>query len=201
MVVFIKGKKAPKHYRKYTIRSAQGGDDYAMLREALERRYSEAKEKGLLPDLLLIDGGKGHLELARFVLSTLDISTVDVVGMAKQKSKHTKGLTAEQLFLADRDEPLLLDAASPLLFFLQNIRDEAHRFVLAFQRNKRSRSSLHSVLDTLPGIGTVKKKRLLSHFGSVKRILQATPTEWLAVPGITQRDVERLQELQQRSTP
>ncbi len=192
MVVTIEGQKAKHAYRKYKIDPQIAFDDYAALREVLTRRYSkakEAKEENALPDLLVIDGGKGHLNVALEVLEDLDISTVDVIAVAKEESKHTKGATLEKIFHPHLAEPIHLKAHSPLLFFLQKIRDEAHRFAITFQKVRRSKRVFGSQLEDLPGIGPVKRKRLLKTFGSVKRIKEASEEELLKVPGINKKDV------------
>lgn len=196
MIVYTQGKKDSKLYRKYKLKTA---DDYNSMKEVLTRRYTKAKEEDNLPDLILLDGGKGHLNLALAILSELDISTVDVVAIAKEEGKHTKGMTAEQIFLVGEKEPLMLKPDSPLLLFLQQIRDEAHRFAITFQRERRKKKTLSSVFDTLAGIGPIKKKRLLHHFGSWKRIMEATEEEWSAVKGITKRDIATLKENRDRN--
>jgi len=198
MVVYVDGEKDTKQYRKYTLKNTEPSDDYGALQEVLERRYKKAKEDENLPDLIIIDGGKGHLNLALKVLSALDISTVDVISVAKEEGRHDRGMTAEQIFVADTTEPYTLNAHSPLLFFLQRVRDEAHRFAITFQRHRRKKKSLSSTLDTLPGIGPIKKQRLLRQFGSLKRILAATPEDWAKVPGITKKDIQTLSELKDK---
>jgi len=140
MVVFIDGEKSSKYYRKYKIKSAVGGDDYAMMQEVLQRRYRRAKEDNDFPDLIIIDGGRGHLNIARKVLSELDIANVDVVSLAKEKGRHDKGITAEKVFIPDVKNPVILRKHSPVLFLLQRVRDEAHRFALKFHRQRRSNS-------------------------------------------------------------
>lgn len=192
LVVYSGGRRDPKHYRKYRIQKAGPSDDYGALREVLTRRYTRAREEDNLPDLLIIDGGKGHLNVALDTLSELDVSTVDVIGVAKEEHKHTKGITQEQVFLRGESDPLLLPRNSPLLFFLQEIRDEAHRAAITFQKQRRKKRTFASTLDTLPGIGPVKKTRLLKQFGSLKRILKASDEELLAVKGITRKDVDVL---------
>lgn len=199
MVVFTDGKKNTKLYRKYKIKTAAPSDDYGALKEVLYRRYKRAKEEDNLPDMIMIDGGKGHLSTALSILSELDISTVDVISLAKEEGRHDKGLSAEQVYIKDDPHPHFLKPHSPVLFFLQNVRDEAHRFAITFQRHRRGKRSLASALDTLPGIGPIKKQRLLSHFGSVKRILEASPEEWSQVQGINKKDIETLSRL--KNTP
>lgn len=193
LVTFFNGEKEKSGYRKYKIKPELASDDYAALREVLTRRYKRAKEEDNLPDTLLIDGGKGHLNLALEVLSELDVSTVDVIAIAKEESKHTRGMTQEKIHSPYEKEPIQLNPHSPLLFFLQKIRDEAHRFAITFQRARRGKKTLGSALDTLPGIGPVKRKRLLTHFGSVKKIFEASPEELLKVKGVTKKDVETIQ--------
>ncbi len=195
MVVFVQGEKEKKHYRKFKIEKTTGSDDYAALAEVLTRRYRKAKEEDNLPDLILIDGGKGHLQVALKTLHDNDISTVDVVSISKEGSKHSKGLAAEKIFLSHQNEPLLLKPHSPMLLFLQRIRDEAHRFALSFQKSRRQKKTFSSAFHGLPGIGPVKRERLLRRFGSLKRILSASPEEWGSVQGINKRDIETLQKL------
>lgn len=192
MVVFSHGEKDPQRYRKYKIKKAAPGDDYGALEEVLERRYAHAKEEGNLPDCILIDGGKGHLNTALKVLKKLDISTVDLLSIAKESGKHTKGMTAERVFLIGREEPIEFASTSSLLFFLQKVRDETHRFAISFQRQRRTARTLHSILDTIPGIGPAKKKRLLTHFGSLKKIREATRSELEAVPGLSTTDIDNI---------
>lgn len=198
MVVFIGGEKKTKFYRKYKINIAGPSDDYGALKEVLTRRYQRAKEEDNLPDLILIDGGKGHLNLALEILSKLDVSTVDVIAIAKEEGRHDRGMTAEQIYLPNEKEPHRLKPNSPLLFFLQQVRDEAHRFAITFQRQRRGKKSLASSLDAIPGIGPVKKQRLLRTFGSLKRILEAGPEAWKKVKGITKTDIERLLRFRQK---
>lgn len=194
MVVFIDGEKATTHYRKYKVKSAdpKRPDDYGAMYEVLTRRLSRGKSEGDLPDLLLIDGGKGHLNVAKRVLDELNIITIDLVAIAKEGGRHDKGVTQEQLFVPGHKAAIHLPPHSPLLFLLQEIRDEAHRFAVTYHRARRQKRVLESALDQVPGIGPVKKSRLLSHFGSVKRIREATSEELTQVQGITERDIERL---------
>jgi excinuclease ABC subunit C len=195
MVVYVKGDKETKRYRKYTLRHTDPSDDYGALKEVLQRRYKHAKNEDNLPDLIVLDGGRGHLNVALEVLAALDVSTVDVIALAKEEGRHDRGLTCEQIFLSEHPQPHKLPLNSPILYFLQRIRDEAHRFAITFQREQRKKKSLSSTLDTLPGIGPIKKKRLLRHFGSLKRILAASCEEWSQVAGITQKNLATLSAL------
>jgi excinuclease ABC subunit C len=192
MVVFIDGEKKSSEYRKYRIRSAAPSDDYGALREVLQRRYLLSKETNDLPDLILIDVGKGQLNIARKVLEDFNLSSVNIIALAKEESRHDKGATLERLFLPNIKDPIILKRNSPILFLFQQIRDEAHRFAITFQRNVQKRSTLRSSLEDIPGIGPIKQKRLLKHFGSVKRLRQASAEDLQKVKGITVKDVATL---------
>lgn len=198
MVVFSNGKADKKRYRKYALKNTKPSDDYGALKEVLKRRYIRAIKEDNLPDLILIDGGFAHLKLAMKIIKELNITSIDLIAISKEKGRHDKGLREEKIFLGMKNEPIFLKPNSPILFFLQNIRDEAHRFAITFQRVRRKKKSLKSKLETIPGIGPVKQKRLLRHFGSVKRIFAATPEEWKQVPSITKKDVEMLKKYQSR---
>ncbi len=190
IVTFTDGKKESSGYRKYKVRTTEVPDDYTAMYEVLSRRF--ARKEQLLPDLLIVDGGKGQLNIALKVLQELNVTGVDVLSLAKEESRHDKGMRAERIFLPNLKDPMLLPKNSPILFMLQNIRDEAHRFAITFHRKRRSKGLLTSELDQIPGIGPVKKKRLLSHFGSLKKIKAATLEELLAAPGISAKDAEIL---------
>lgn len=180
LICFIQGEKAGKQYRHYRIRSQDTPDDYAMMREVLERRMRKAVEGDTPPDLLLLDGGKGQLQVAIDVLSRYDLlDRIDLVAIAKEKEDE-----GEKLFRPGRKNPILLPAHSPVLLYLMRIRDEAHRFGISQHRRLRSKQQLHSVLDRLTGIGPQRKKLLLQALGSVKRVLDADITTLAAIPGI-----------------
>lgn len=189
LVVFTDGKADKSEYRKYKVRTVDKGDDYAIMREVLTRRFSKVTE---LPNLLVIDGGKGHLNVALSVLKELDISTIDVIGFAKDDSKHTKSLTQDQIFLPGQKDALILRNNHPALFLLQQIRDEAHRTAITFNRSRFSKKSLSSKLDQIPGIGEAKQKALLKAFGSVKK-MESLDVEVLSkVPGVSRKDAEKV---------
>ncbi len=192
MVGFNNGEREKRKTRLFHIRQAQAGDDYGAMREILMRRLSKAKEEDDLPDLIILDGGKGQLNVALEIFKELDIASVDAIALAKESARHDKGLSRERIFLPHKEDPILLDPRSPLLFFLQRIRDEAHRLAIGFHHKKRKKTVLKSALDDLPGIGPIKKQRLLRKFGSVKRILAASAQELTAVEGITKRDIQLL---------
>src|SRR5262249_47016343 len=153
MVAYTEGVKDRKRYRKYKVKSVEGMDDYATLMEVLERRLKRGKEENDLPDLIIIDGGKGHLGVAQRVLAKLNIINVDLIGVAKEQGRHDKGMTQEQVFLVNVKDPLFLKSTSRVLFFLQQIRDEAHRFAIEFHRTRRSKATLRTALLDIPGIG------------------------------------------------
>lgn len=186
LVTFKGGVKYSAGYRKYKIRVADSSDDYGMLREALSRRYRKGKEEETLPDLLVIDGGKGHLSMAIKVLESLDIASVDVIGVAKEEGRHDKGITQEQIFLRNVKDPILLRPHSAALLLLQRIRDEAHRSAIGFQKKRRSKVLVRSLLDDIPGVGPFKKRALLKHFGSLQQISKASQEELLEVRGISE---------------
>jgi len=187
MVTFVDGKKETKGYRHYKIRSSKG-DDYTAMKEVLHRRYS----KGDLPDLVIVDGGKGQLGLVTSLFEELKIATVDVIALAKEKGRHDKGLSNERVFQPHFETPKLL-SQGPLLFFLQRIRDEAHRFAISYHKKLREKRVVTSVLDEIPGIGPLKKARLLKHFKSLLAIESASLEALQEVEGIHRKDAENIQ--------
>lgn len=192
MVVFFDGESDKSRYRKYKINSIQQPDDYATMHEVLMRRYKRAKEENNLPDLLVVDGGKGHLNVALKVLAELNIITVDVISVAKEQGRHDKGITAEQIFLPNNKDPIMLRPTSPIVFLLQRIRDEAHRFAISFHRQRRNKQTLKSAIEDIPGIGPIKRKALLTHFGSVKKLLLASIEEIKQVKGLSQANIDAI---------
>lgn len=193
-VSFINGEKEKNLQRYFHIRTVTKGDDYGAMREVLMRHLSKAKETNSFPDLLIVDGGKGHLNVALEVFAELNIATIDLIGLAKQDSLHTKGLTQERIFLPNQKEAISIPSKSPLLFLLQKIRDEAHRVAIQFQKKKRTKELIKTALDEIKGIGPIKRKRLLLHFGSVKALSEASDDEILKVQGITSKDLKRIRE-------
>lgn len=190
MVSFINGKKDNSKYRLFNIKSKHNSDDYGAMKEVLMRHYLKQKEKDNLPDLVIIDGGKGHLNIAAGVFNQLNIASVDIISVAKHNSRHDKGLTQEKIYTLHKKEPIIISPTSPLLFLLQNIRDEAHRFAIEFQRKKRGK--ITSALDELEGIGPTKKKALLKHFKSVKNLKNATEDELKKIKVLNQKDRKTL---------
>lgn len=192
LVAFTDGLKDSKRYRTYRLKIGTKPDDYAAMHEVLMRRYKRAKEENDLPDLVIVDGGKGQLNVALKVFEDLNVTGVDVIGLAKEQGRHDKGMTEEQVFLPDQKEPILLKKNSPVLFLLQKIRDEAHRVAIAFHRKRRSRQTLRSALDDIPGIGPAKRKALLTYFGSIKKVELASEEELRQVKGISAANIAAL---------
>jgi excinuclease ABC subunit C len=194
-VTFIDGEPAKSSYRKFRIRTVQGADDYAMMREVLERRVSRGMKEGDLPDLLIVDGGRGQLNVAIDVVSRLGADTVEVVGMAKVREESGRKIRGqERIYLPERPEPLLLDGQSQALYLLERVRDEAHRFANTYHRQLRTRAMGESKLDGVPGIGTVLKRRLLQEFGSLERLRRADVDMIAAVPGMSRRRAQALKD-------
>lgn len=189
MVAFTDGEKDSARSRIYKIKGIHKSDDYKALHQVLSRRLSRAKDEDDLPDLVMVDGGKAQLNVALDVFKELDIVNVDAIAITKESAKHTKGLTAERIFIPEHPEPVHLGPTSPLLFLLQKIRDEAHRRAIGFHRKRREKRLIKSQLEEIPGIGKVKQARLLSHFGSLKRIKEASDEELAKVKGITKKDI------------
>ncbi|MEE8189777.1 MAG: excinuclease ABC subunit UvrC [Kiloniellales bacterium] len=174
-------------YRKFRIKEAAAGDDYAMMREVLTRRFSRAlkedpeRDSGLWPDLVLLDGGRGQLSCAREVLADLGLGELAVAAIAKG-SKRNAG--RERIFMEGR-QPLLLEPRDPVLYFLQRLRDEAHRFAIGSHRSGRTKTRLRSALDEVTGVGPKRKKSLLHHFGSAQEVARAGLADLEAVEGIS----------------
>jgi excinuclease ABC subunit C len=184
MVVYEDGAPSKNEYRRYIIRSVDQADDYACMAEALERRFSpKSGEPQALPDLLLVDGGKGQMNIAVSVLSKLGLDgQFGVAGIAKADAD--RGENEDKVYVPGRRNPLNFGNRKDLLYFLQRIRDEAHRFVIAYHRKKRSRSALQSRLDGIQGIGEKRKEVLLKHFKSLKKIREASIEELAGLPGM-----------------
>ena len=195
MVTFIDGqprKDFYRHFRIRTIDSSSGGDDFGMMLEVLRRRFSRGKEAADLPDLIVVDGGKGQLAMALTAMAELGVNDVDAVGLAKMRvqaaprSAEVERLE-ERVFLPGQSNPVILKRNSNALFLLQRVRDEAHRFAITHHRKLRSKQTLYSALDRIPGIGAARKRALLRAFGSVKRIEAASLDELLKVPRMSEQ--------------
>lgn len=194
-ITFIDGDPAKAQYRKFRIRTVEGADDYAMMREVLERRVSRGMKQGDLPDLLIVDGGRGQLNVAIDVLERLGADSVEVVGMAKVREENGRKVRGqERIHLRNRPDPILLDGRSQALYLLERVRDEAHRFANTYHRQLRTRAMGESKLDGVPGIGTVLKRRLLQEFGSLERLRRADVELIAAVPGMSRRRAQALKD-------
>jgi excinuclease ABC subunit C len=196
MVVFENGRPRRDAYRKFKVQISGKPDDYAMMAEVLRRRFrrglAELNDPTVtrgkfseLPDLLLIDGGRGQLNVGLQVLHELNIEGIDVIGLAKR---------LEEVYSPDRPKPTLLPAESQALLLLRRIRDEAHRFAISYHRRLRAKRSLSSVLDEIPGVGPKRKAALIKQYGSVQRILESSPEEIAASTGLSGSLAERVVE-------
>lgn len=173
MVVFIDGEPAKKEYRKFKIKTVVGPDDYESMREVIRRRYTRVLKEGLpLPDLIIIDGGKGQIEVAKDVLQNELGCFIPVGGLAKDEKHRTS-----QLLMGDPPELIELDHKSNEFYLLQRIQDEVHRFAITFHRQLRGKSMVQSALDQIPGVGEKRKKQLLKYFGSIQKIKEASVEE------------------------
>ncbi len=191
MVVFEKGKSKKSSYRRYKIKTVCKHDDYAYMDEVLRRRYGKGEKSKPYPDLLVVDGGKGQLNIAVSVVKDLKIEgRFDIIGIAKKDEK--RGEVQDKIYKPGRVNPVNFGKEGNLLLFLQRVRDEAHRFAISFHRKRRGKSSIRSVLDTIPGIGKKRKQILLKHFRSIKKIRAATIEEMTAVPGINRKSAEEV---------
>lgn len=193
MVVFDHGKPKPSHYRRFRIKTVPGANDYAMLQEVLRRRFKRVTTDdraapdtwGIIPDLVLIDGGKGQLNAARSALKDAGANSVPIASLAKAN---------EEVFIPNRKTAIILPRNSPGLQLLQRVRDEAHRFALAYHTRVRQKQSFTSTLDSIPGIGPKRKHALLRHFGTLRAIKDATIDELINVKEITRANAEKIKE-------
>jgi excinuclease ABC subunit C len=198
MVVFADGRAQPAEYRRFRIKSVTGADDFAMLQEVLRRRFKRAAQAmeerakagadadesfGAVPDLVIVDGGKGQVSAAHDEMRNLGVGHIPLAGLAKR---------FEELFVKDVSEPIVLPRTSQALYLVQRIRDEAHRFAITYHRKVRAKAGMRSALDAVPGVGPKRKKALLRKFGSVKAIREAGVEEIAATPGFTRSLAEKV---------
>ncbi|MBN1367193.1 MAG: excinuclease ABC subunit UvrC [Dehalococcoidales bacterium] len=189
MVVFESGKSKSSHYRRFKIKTIPGANDFAMLQEVISRRFKRVRsevsseEWAVLPELVLIDGGKGQLHAVHKVMSELGVADIPVAGLAKEK---------EEIFVPGRSKPIILPHTSGGLQLLQRVRDEAHRFAIGYHRKVHKRETFTSVLDGISGIGPRRKRSLLRRFGSVRGIQQASVEELMTAEGMTRRIAENI---------
>jgi len=197
MVKFLDGEPDKTGYRRYRIKGVDEQNDYQMMKEVLSRRFKRAlEEKQELPDLIILDGGKGQLNIALKVAQELGIKHLEIVSLAKEReigepmSAELKK-KPERIFLPGVKDPIRIKS-EPALHLLQRIRDEAHRFALTYHKKLRQKALSQSALMDIPGIGEKKKRALLKHFGSLKQIRNATLEELKSTPGISSKDAERV---------
>jgi excinuclease ABC subunit C len=210
MVVFIGGHPRPQEYRRFRIKTVEGANDFASMAEVLRRRFRRARERLLedtgarapeidgavpagrerddrsfaaLPDLVIIDGGKGQLAAATDVMREMGVKEIPTVGLAKQH---------EEIYVQDVSEPVVLGRQSQALYLVQRLRDEAHRFAITYHRGVRSKASMQSALDTIPGVGPKRKRALLKKFGSVRGVRAASVDEIAATVGFTMGLAEKV---------
>ena len=192
MVVFEEGKPRSGEYRRFRIKTVEGPNDFASHQEVLRRRFrasrigqegSEEERRWAMPDLVVIDGGRGQVAAAKVVLDELGLHDLAMVGLAKER---------EELFLPGRADPVVLAATSPALYLVQRLRDEAHRFAITYHRDLRAKRTVRSAFDDLPGVGPKRKRELLKVFGSIKRVREAPVEQIAAVPGIGRSLAERI---------
>ncbi len=194
MVVFEEGRPRSGDYRRFRVKTVVGTDDFASHREVFRRRFRRALEseegsveelRWRMPDLVIIDGGKGQVSAARGVLDELGLHDLPLAGLAKER---------EELFLPGRSDPIVLPVTSQALYLVQRLRDEAHRFAITYHRQLRAKAQTKSALDDLPGVGPARKRALLRVFGSTRALKQATVEEIAAVPGIGHALAARIRE-------
>jgi len=187
MVVFQDAASKKAHYRKFAVRHGEGQDDFAMMAEVVSRRFARLRAVtaddwdesfAQVPNLVVIDGGKGQLSAALGAMQAFALPRVAAVALAKRE---------EEVFVPGRADAIRLEPGSPGLQLLQRVRDEAHRFALGFHRTRRGARARESILDALPGVGPARKRALIRHFGSPERLLEATLAELEGVPGLPAR--------------
>lgn len=182
MVTFMDGQPDKQRYRRYRVQAS--GGDYQMMEEVLRRRLKRGASEGDLPDLLVVDGGRAQLSAARSVLKSLGLEHLNAIGLAKARPGAQGLAENDRVYLPGAKNAVSMKAHSPELHLLQRIRDEAHRFAITYHRTIRSKHSLGSTLETVPGIGPRRRQALLKHFGSLKRLKEASLEEMAALPGI-----------------
>jgi len=198
MVVFAKGVPSKQDYRRFRIRTVNGPNDYASMAEVLRRRFARAKDAhaeqsvdgrenrwAIMPDLVIVDGGKGQLSAALEAMEDTGVTHTPTVGLAKEH---------EEIYLPGRPDPVILPDDSQGLYLVQRIRDEAHRFAITYHRGLRAKESTRSLLEDVPGIGPRRRQALLKHFGSLDAIRSATVDELAAAPGMNRKAAQQLAE-------
>ncbi len=203
-VRFRGGLPDKRRYRRYRVKSVEGQDDFGAMYEVLSRRLSRGVKDRDLPDLIVIDGGKGQLKSAMAAMSDRQVTGVDLVSLAKARTLSSDEDDApkrspERVFLVGAKEPIVMPQSSAEVRLLAAVRDEAHRFAVTFHEKSRRKSKLTSELDSIPGVGPARKKALLKHLGSLKRVVEASVQDLAAVPGIGPAAARRIHEHLHRS--
>jgi len=191
-VVFDENGAVHSDYRRFNIKDITGGDDYAAMAQALDRRFTRlSKGEGKIPDILLIDGGKGQLTQARKILEKFAMPEIQLLGIAKGISRRAG---QETLFLSTEKgyREIAMPTESPALHLLQQVRDEAHRFAITGHRQRRAKARKESVLEQIPGLGPKRRRALLKHFGGQQEIRRASETEIARVTGISKKLAENI---------
>jgi excinuclease ABC subunit C len=186
MSVFIDGKPVRSEYRRYRIKEAKGGDDFAGMREIIRRRVVRGETEGNLPDLLVVDGGRGQLNAALSVLQDLGRTDIPIVGISKPRTEHRRGErdATDKLVLPKYKDPIQLASHDPALQLVQHLRDEVHKHAVGYHRIVRGRENLISLLEAIPGVGKTRRVQLLKHLGSAKAVYEADLGTLAEVPGI-----------------
>ena len=190
-ISFINGLKDRSKVRFFKVKTKEMGDCPA-LRHVLKRHFIRLKEENHFPDLLMIDGAKAQLNAALDVLKELDIASVDVIAITKEKALHTKGLTKEKVYIPEKKDPIEFSSHSPLLFFLQKVRDEAHRVAISFHRKTREKKTIKTTLIDIPGIGPTKSKKLLQAFKSIQNLKKAKRQDLENLAFLTKKDIKNI---------
>lgn len=185
MVVFENGQPAKARYRHFIMKTVEGQDDFASMREALMRRYTKAIEENDLPGLVLIDGGKGQLNVAVAVFKDLGHEDQPLASIAKSRAEEGGGHSPERFFVPGRSNPIILPQNGSVVQYLARIRDEAHRFAITHNRKRRSKATLRTSLTGIDGVGPTRARALLKHFGSVAKVRAASVEELVEAPGIS----------------
>jgi excinuclease ABC subunit C len=205
LVLFVDGQPAKEGYRHFKIRTVAGADDYGMMEEVLLRRYQKVLTGGDIPDLVLLDGGRGQLNVAQRVFRKLGIKEVDLLSLAKERIEpqplSARKKTGEKIFHPLFAHPFLLPKHSPLLIFLDRLRDEAHRFAITFHQKVRGDGALQSVLEEIPGIGPSRRRELLQFFGTEEKIRAAKVEELGRVPNMNRKLAQRVHDFFHQMSP
>jgi len=189
MVVFENGKPNKSLYRKYRLKSVEAQDDYTCMAEVLKRRYVKGDKSKPYPDMLMVDGGKGQLNIAVSVIESLKLEqTFQIISIAKKN--ESKGETQDKIYKPGQVNPVNMGRGGEALLFLEKIRDKSHGFTISFHRKRRGKRFIRSALDSIPGVGKKRKTTLLKHFKSIKKIRAATLEELSTLPGINRRVAE-----------